>query len=242
MVSFLIDAVLAVMLVTATVFLVIVNKRLRVLKSGQAEINGLITTFSRTIDETDASVKRLASAATEISAKLADELDRGKVMKEEIGLLLGSCERTARRIEESVHQARALARRLDEAPMPRPRTPRSGMPLSLFDEEGGDTTPASAAPAPEAPSGAASPAAKPVPLTAKPVEEPKAVQPAPQADAAPEPPAEGAGFRPFVALVRSEGEEPARPREETAEDADGPRLQVAASAFYARLRTVGSGA
>ncbi|WP_181449463.1 DUF6468 domain-containing protein [Azospirillum thermophilum] len=181
MVSFLIDAVLAVMLVTATVFLVIVNKRLRVLKSGQAEINGLITTFSRTIDETDASVKRLAAAATEISAKLADELDRGKVMKEEIGLLLGSCERTARRIEESVHQARALARRLDEAPMPRTRTPRSGMPLSLFDEDGGEAAPAPAAPLTATPL-PARPAAEPRPA---PVEDPRAAQPAQPADAPP---------------------------------------------------------
>ncbi len=121
MVSFLIDAVLAVMLVTATVFLVIVNKRLKVLRSSQSEINTLVATFSRTIDETDASVKRLVGAATEISAKLSDELDRATHIKDDVALMLGTCERATKRIEESVQHARALVRRLEEGPRPKPR-------------------------------------------------------------------------------------------------------------------------
>ncbi|MBK3804350.1 hypothetical protein GAY33_35440, partial [Azospirillum brasilense] len=113
MVSFLIDAVLAVMLVTATVFLVIVNKRLKVMRSSQAEIGALIGTFSKTIDETEASVQRLVAAATEASAKLSDGLDRAKGVTEEAALVLGSCERASKRIEASVQEARALVRRLE---------------------------------------------------------------------------------------------------------------------------------
>ncbi|GAA4248254.1 DUF6468 domain-containing protein [Azospirillum formosense] len=121
MVSFLIDAVLAVMLVTATVFLVIVNKRLKVMRSSQAEIGALIGTFSKTIDETEASVQRLVAAATEASAKLSDGLDRAKGVTEEAALVLGSCERASKRIEASVQEARALVRRLEDGPAPRPR-------------------------------------------------------------------------------------------------------------------------
>lgn len=117
MVSFLIDAVLAVMLVTATAYLVIVNRRLRVLQSGQSEINALITAFSRTIDETDASVKRMVASATEVSARLGDELERARTVKEDVTVLLDSVERTALRIEETVRHARSLARRLDSAPI-----------------------------------------------------------------------------------------------------------------------------
>ncbi|NUB10315.1 hypothetical protein FW320_29655, partial [Azospirillum sp. Vi22] len=121
MVSFLIDAVLAVMLVTATVFLVIVNKRLKVMRSSQAEIGALIGTFSKTIDETEASVQRLVAAATEASAKLSDGLDRAKGVTEEAALVLGSCERASKRIEASVQEARALVRGLEDGPAPRPR-------------------------------------------------------------------------------------------------------------------------
>lgn len=192
MVSFLIDAVLAVMLVTATVFLVIVNKRLKVLRSGQSEINTLITTFSRTIDETDASVKRLVGAATEISAKLADELDRAKVVQEDVALILGSCERASKRIEESVQHARALVRRLEEGPArPRPVRPEPApvlmpepAPAAVADEP---AEPADVAPA--APDTAAAPA----------------MAPAATAD-------DDSGFRP-----------------------------ISPGAFYARLRTIGTG-
>lgn len=133
MVSFLIDAALAVMLVTATVFLVIVNKRLKVMRSSQAEIGALIGTFSKTIDETEASVQRLVAAATEASAKLSDGLDRAKGVTEEVALVLGSCERASKRIEGSVQEARALVRRLEDGPVPRPR-PRPAPPPPVVAE------------------------------------------------------------------------------------------------------------
>lgn len=117
MVSFLIDAALAVMLVTATAYLVIVNKRLKLLRTGQSEINALVSTFSKSIDDTDASMKRMVASATEIAARLSDDLDRAKGMKEDMALILGSCERTTARMEESVQHARALLRRLDEGAM-----------------------------------------------------------------------------------------------------------------------------
>ena len=186
MVSFLIDAVLAVMLVTATVFLVIVNKRLKVLRSGQSEINTLITTFSRTIDETDASVKRLVGAATEISGKLADELDRAKVVQEDVALILGSCERASKRIEESVQHARALVRRLEEGPArPRPIRP------------------------------------EPAPVLMP--------EPAPVVAAEPAEPAEAVPAAPAMA-----------PAATTADD-DGGFRPMSPGAFYARLRTIGTG-
>ncbi|CAO3459330.1 hypothetical protein [Azospirillum argentinense] len=146
MVSFLIDAVLAVMLVTATVFLVIVNKRLKVMRSSQAEIGALIGTFSKTIDETEASVQRLVAAATEASAKLSDGLDRAKGVTEEAALVLGSCERASKRIEASVQEARALVRRLEDGPAPRPRPRPVPPPAAVMDPE---PAPANIAPAPD---------------------------------------------------------------------------------------------
>lgn len=226
MVSFLIDGVLAVMLVTATVFLVIVNKRLKVLRSAQAEIGGLIATFSKTIDDTEASVNRLVAAATEASSRLADELDRSKGVTEEVTLILGSCERASKRIEESVQQARALVRRLEETPRPRPVPP----------------------------------AAAPLPVAA-PVAVPVAAPAAPAAVTG-EAAGETAGAEPAdlaaVLPVLTEAAEPATPAAASATDAgeEGdvrapvqgaapPGVEkgrtMAASAFYARLRTVGTG-
>ncbi len=213
MVSFLIDAVLAVMLVTATVFLVIVNKRLKVMRSSQAEIAALIGTFSKTIDETEASVQRLVAAATEASAKLSDGLDRAKGVTEEVALVLGSCERASKRIEGSVQEARALVRRLEDGPVPRPR-PRPAPP-----------PPAAPHPAPPLAS-AAEPAAAAV---ASPVTEAGA----PMTEDVTE---DEDGFRPMrVAALASTAR-----AEETEPDAEaGGVRQQAANAFYARLRAIG---
>ncbi|AWJ94572.1 hypothetical protein Sp245p_32540 (plasmid) [Azospirillum baldaniorum] len=215
MVSFLIDAVLAVMLVTATVFLVIVNKRLKVMRSSQAEIGALIGTFSKTIDETEASVQRLVAAATEASAKLSDGLDRAKGVTEEAALVLGSCERASKRIEASVQEARALVRRLEDGPAPRPR-PRPVPPPA--------TVPASVMEPVPAPANAASA------LDSDAVEDEDGFRPMRVAALA------GAAARP--------AEEPSPVPEaaiETAEatvDTGGARQQ-AANAFYARLRAIG---
>lgn len=213
MVSFLIDAVLAVMLVTATVFLVIVNKRLKVMRSSQAEIGALIGTFSKTIDETEASVQRLVAAATEASAKLSDGLDRAKGVTEEATLVLGSCERASKRIEASVQEARALVRRLEDGPAPRPR-PRPVPPPAAVGEP--VPVPANGAPTPDSDAAEDEDGFRPMRVAAL-------------AGAA----LAGAAARP--------AEEPPPVAEEAAEsmaETNGARQQ-AANAFYARLRAIG---
>ncbi|KAA0679668.1 DUF6468 domain-containing protein [Azospirillum brasilense] len=210
MVSFLIDAVLAIMLVTATVFLVIVNKRLKVMRSSQAEIGALIGTFSKTIDETEASVQRLVAAATEASAKLSDGLDRAKGVTEEAALVLGSCERASKRIEASVQEARALVRRLEDGPAPRPR-PRPVPPPAAMVES--VPTPAPDSDAPEDEDGF-----RPMRVAALAGAAARPVNESPHApEAAP------------MAVTETA---------ESTVDIGGARQQ-AANAFYARLRAIG---
>ncbi|QCO18800.1 hypothetical protein D3869_26345 (plasmid) [Azospirillum brasilense] len=209
MVSFLIDAVLAVMLVTATVFLVIVNKRLKVMRSSQAEIGALIGTFSKTIDETEASVQRLVAAATEASAKLSDGLDRAKGVTEEAALVLGSCERASKRIEASVQEARALVRRLEDGPAPRPR-PRPVPPPAAAPATVTEPVPAPDSDAPEDEDGF-----RPMRVAAL----------------------AGAAARPAEGMAPAP-EEAAIETAETTVDTGGARQQ-AANAFYARLRAIG---
>ncbi|OYD82063.1 DUF6468 domain-containing protein [Azospirillum brasilense] len=211
MVSFLIDAVLAIMLVTATVFLVIVNKRLKVMRSSQAEIGALIGTFSKTIDETEASVQRLVAAATEASAKLSDGLDRAKGVTEEAALVLGSCERASKRIEASVQEARALVRRLEDGPAPRPR-PRPVPPLATVTDP--VPAPANAAPTPDIDAPEDEDGFRPMRVAAL------AGAAARQAEEPPHAP------------------EAATETAESAADTGGARQQ-AANAFYARLRAIG---
>ncbi|ANC92692.1 hypothetical protein A6A40_12820 [Azospirillum humicireducens] len=202
MVSFLIDAALAVMLVTATAYLVIVNKRLKLLRTGQSEINALVSTFSKSIDDTDASMKRMVASATEIAARLSDDLDRAKGMKEDMALILGSCERTTARMEESVQHARALLRRLDEGAM------RTGRNRAQAEATAAGSAEAVAKP----PETAAAPLM--AALTAEEIDkgEFRALETALRA----------------VAGQTAEAPAPAAP------------AKAAASAFYARLRTVGS--
>ncbi|MFS2008265.1 DUF6468 domain-containing protein [Azospirillum sp. CT11-132] len=209
MVSFLIDAALAVMLVTATAYLVIVNKRLKLLRTGQSEINALVSTFSKSIDDTDASMKRMVTSATEIAARLSDDLDRAKGMKEDMALILGSCERTTARMEESVQHARALLRRLDEGAMA--STARSTRNRARA--EGAEAVEGVAKPAEAATEAAAS---SPLVSALKAAE------------------VDHGEFRALETALRAVAGQPAEAAAPT-----GP-AKAAASAFYARLRTVGS--
>ncbi len=228
MVSFLIDAALAVMLVTATAYLVIVNKRLKLLRTGQSEINALVSTFSRSIDDTDASMKRMVASATDIATRLSDDLDRAKGVKEDMSLLLGSCERTATRMEESVQHARALLRRLDEGAM---RTARNRPRAEGPDAADGEAQS-------PGPVHAAAPLAAPVPLPPAPA---TMTEPSPTATllsalkAAAEP--SDGEFRALETALRAT---PAAPVATPVTTQAPAPVKAAASAFYARLRTVGS--
>lgn len=209
MVSFLIDAALAVMLVTATAYLVIVNKRLKLLRTGQSEINALVSTFSKSIDDTDASMKRMVASATEIAARLSDDLDRARGMKEDMGLILGSCERTTARMEESVQHARALLRRLDEGAMASSaRATRNRTRPDEGDEAGTVAKPLEAEPAPSSPLLSALKAAE----------------------------VDKGEFQALETALRAVAGQPV----EAASPAPSGPAKAAASAFYARLRTVGS--
>jgi hypothetical protein len=125
MVSYLVDLFLAVMLITTSVYMVVISRRLRVLRAGQSEINGLLDQFTRSIEATDASVKRLTGSAVEIAGRLGDSVDRGKALQEEVTLLLASCERAATRLETSVQHARRLLRQLDDGIAARAMAPQS---------------------------------------------------------------------------------------------------------------------
>ncbi|CAO3362954.1 DUF6468 domain-containing protein [Azospirillum palustre] len=207
MVSFLIDAALAVMLVTATAYLVIVNKRLKLLRTGQSEINALVSTFSKSIDDTDASMKRMVASATEIAARLSDDLDRAKGMKEDMTLILGSCERTTARMEESVQHARALLRRLDEGAM---RATRNRAQPEAAEVAGSVAKNAEASPA------------SPLLSALKAAEVDKGE------------------FQALETALRAVTGQPVEaPAPAPASGSVGP-AKAAASAFYARLRTVGS--
>lgn len=205
MVSFLIDAALAVMLVTATAYLVIVNKRLKLLRTGQSEINALVSTFSKSIDDTDASMKRMVASATEIAARLSDDLDRAKGMKEDMALILGSCERTTARMEESVQHARALLRRLDEGAM------RVGRNRARPEESEATVS-----------------VAKPVDAEAPPTSPLLSALKAAETDKG--------EFRALESALRAV----AGQTDEAPAPASSAPAKAAASAFYARLRTVGS--
>lgn len=218
MVSYLIDAVLAVMLVTATVYLIVVNKRLKMLRDGQSEINALVSSFSRSIDDTDASMKRLVASATDIATSLSGDMDRAKGVKEEMSLLLGSCERISVRMEESLRHARGLLRRLDEGAMsplrPRPPAPPVRMAPERVATVGAEPGDRAATPEPATPSdGRESPA---------------------EAD-------DGDGFRELdLPLRATAADRTMASAEVTGADAAEGASKAAINAFYARLRAVGS--
>lgn len=234
MVSFLIDAALAVMLVTATVYLVIVNKRLKLLRNGQSEINALVSTFSKSIDDTDASMKRMVASATEIAARLSDDLDRAKGMKEDMALILGSCERTTARMEESVQHARAVLRRLDEGAMAGAmRGGRDRMRREMADADGTSGI------------GAGIGAGIAAGSMAKPAEaEAEAAPASPLLSALKAAEVDKGEFQALETALRAVSGQPAETAAPSTPASSAPAptgpAKAAASAFYARLRTVGS--
>src|SRR4051812_10854614 len=127
MMSYLVNLLLAILLAGTGGYMVVINRRLSALRSGQSELNGLIDQFTRSVNETDASIKRLSGTAVEIAAQLGEAVDRGRAMQEEVNLLLGSCERAAARLDGSLQHARGLLRRLDEGIAARPAAGAAGL-------------------------------------------------------------------------------------------------------------------
>lgn len=88
MILYLVNLALLLMLVAATAYMVMVNRRLRALKSGQDEIGPTVQSFAKVTAEMTDTVKRLSTDAATITKNLEGAIARAEKVQGDINRTL----------------------------------------------------------------------------------------------------------------------------------------------------------
>lgn len=88
MILYLVNLALLLMLVAATAYMVMVNRRLRALKSGQDEIGPTVQSFAKVTAEMTDTVKRLSTDAATITKNLEGAIARAEKVHGDINRML----------------------------------------------------------------------------------------------------------------------------------------------------------
>lgn len=94
-----VDIILAVLLIGAIGASWMVNKRLTIIREGQAELKTLVDDLNRVVGSAEASVAMLRQAAEEAEDKLKGETRRGRAMAEELSMIVEAGDNLANRLE-----------------------------------------------------------------------------------------------------------------------------------------------
>jgi hypothetical protein len=163
--SILLDGLLAVLLGTTIVYAAILNRKLRQLRQGEAEMKVLLKEFNGAAAKAEANLgqmRLLAGQATTARgadgpgelAALRQELERGHALKDDLAFLVDRGEALADRLASAISEARDAARpgapvNLSAVPLP--------TPPALKSADAGKAAKATSAPAAAAPGKAGGP-------------------------------------------------------------------------------------
>ncbi len=107
--SMAINLLVAVLLVITIGYCIILNKKLKAMRSAQDEMQQLIGTFNAAADKARSSVDQLKKTGDEIGLSLEREIDRAKAMRDDLALITDTAEHLASRIEQAVDASRGKA-------------------------------------------------------------------------------------------------------------------------------------
>lgn len=119
--SILLDGLLAVLLGTTIVYAAILNRKLKQLRQGEAEMKDLLKEFNGSAAKAEANLGQMKLLAGQaMTARGADgpgelaalrlELDRGHALKDDLGFLVDRGEALADRLAKAISEARDAAR------------------------------------------------------------------------------------------------------------------------------------
>ena len=121
------QAVLAVLLVLTIGYCAVLERRLRIVRAAQDELQGLLAAFGKATEQAERGIGRLRETANDVSAGLQDEIEGAAKLRDELRLMVQSGNMLADKIE------RGLTRR---GPMPRQEPEREREPeREVMDDE-----------------------------------------------------------------------------------------------------------
>lgn len=110
-----IELMVAVLLATAIVWAIILDRRLRDLRSGRDGVKQAVMDLAGAAARAEAAVAALRQAAEKSGVELAAQQNKARAAAEELGMLVGAAEGLADRLTSSRAQPRADAPRLAAA-------------------------------------------------------------------------------------------------------------------------------
>ena len=123
--SILLDGLLAALLVTTITYAAILNRKLKQLRVGEAEMKGLLKEFNLSAAKAEANLGQIKAMASETQAgrggqgardsavelaALRQQMDRGQGLKDDLAFLIDRGEAIADRLVGAISQAREAAR------------------------------------------------------------------------------------------------------------------------------------
>lgn len=137
MASFLLDGLLACLLVATIIYAIILDRRLRTFRQARDEMQALLGNFTAATIQAQSSLASLRDASQTTTAELQDQFERGKALRDDLAFLLDRGGSLADRLEGGISAARASAKftdtrgkpaaRLAEAAVSPPAQPRPAM-------------------------------------------------------------------------------------------------------------------
>lgn len=111
-IGLILDAVVAALLVATIVYCVVLYRQLSRVRSAQEEMRGLIASFDNATSRAQAGIIELKRTNDEIVDALRKEMNKGRVLADELSILTESGDRLASRIEGGLTERPANDSRL----------------------------------------------------------------------------------------------------------------------------------
>ena len=107
--GFIVDAVLALLLVIAIFACVMVYRRLSVMREGQAEMLGVVEQLNRAVSDAQHGIQVMKQTALEVDEKLGTKVKTARALADELSIITETGNNLADRIERGVSANREAA-------------------------------------------------------------------------------------------------------------------------------------
>lgn len=122
--SILFDGLIALLLIVAIGFAVVLDRRLSVLRDSRADLERLVGGLHSAVDKAERNLAGLREAAETTGRPLQDSVEEGGRLRDELAALIGRAESAADRIEHGIGAGNRTRQPRPVTPLARPATAR----------------------------------------------------------------------------------------------------------------------
>ena len=129
--EFMLEALVAILLIVTVVYCYILNRRLVALRGAQTEMMQLTTDLSQAMQMAQAGISDLRRAGDEIGADLQEQVTRAQALSDELRVMTQSGEDLANRLEHGLVGRQDRATAGDNSERHKPAAPESELEREL---------------------------------------------------------------------------------------------------------------